>query len=215
MSLISKIVAILGVIVLAVAVIWWVGIRETTTELPPAPSPDEETAQPVKTNVDPAPTRASVRTRATNSPTVEVAVATTNLITDWEDRVGNILIDDTEVDEKARKMLELLPSFPEAGQVETAGHISNLLRDEDYAKFGAYLTNTASPAGLQDVVLADVLNRPSEIKLPLLLETARNPANAKAGEAKEMLELYLEEDYGTDWSKWDEAMKKWLKENPD
>jgi len=215
MSLISKILTTLGVIVLAVTVIWWVGIRDSATELEPVPSQAEKETQSGNTNAVSFRTGAVTRTRAPNVPVAEVSVATTNLMTDWEERVDQILGDDSEVEDKARKMLELLPHFPEAGQVETAQHISNLLPDEDYAKFGAYLTNATTAGSVQDVILADVLNRPSEIKLPLLLETARNPDNAKAAEAKEMLELYLEEDYGTDWNKWEEEMNKWLKENPD
>jgi hypothetical protein len=65
------------------------------------------------------------------------------------------------------------------------------------------------------VILADVLNRPNAIKLPLLLDTARNPDNTKAGEAREMLELYLDGNYGRNWNKWKQEMEKWLKENPD
>lgn len=214
MSLISKILAVVGVIVIAVAIIWWVAIRDVGTGLQPETYPPEVT-QPVKTDTASFRTGAVTRTRATGAPAPAVSVASTNLITDWEDRVDQILGDNSEVEDKARKMLELFPRFPEAGQVETAQHIANLLPDEDFAKFGAYLTNATTPASVQDVILADVLNRPSEIKLPLLLETARNPENAKAAEAREMLQLYLDEDYGEDWSKWEEEIKQWLKENPD
>jgi hypothetical protein len=49
----------------------------------------------------------------------------------------------------------------------------------------------------------------------LLLDIARNPEHRKASEAKEILELYLEEDYGTNWSVWQQKMTEWLKENPD
>jgi hypothetical protein len=212
MSSTPKILAMLAIIVVVAAAIW-VGLflgRGPSSE--PAPPPVDET-QPTKTNT--FFTRPGTRSRATNVAVAEVPVANTNLMADWEDRVDQILGDDSEVEEKARKMLELFPHFPEAGQVETAQHISNLLADEDYRKFGSYLTNPKTPVSVQDVILADVLNRPNEIKLPLLLETARNSENAKAAEAKEMLELYLEDDYGTDWKKWEQEMEKWLKENPD
>lgn len=216
MSSTAKIVATLAVIAAVVVVVVWLGLFRDTAPAPQPPSPLETETTPVKTNPSSFFTRPGAKARATNVVVAEVSVASTNVMTDWEDRVDQILGDEnTEVAEKARKMLELFPHFPEAGQVETAQHISNLLADEDYKKFGNYLTNPKTPASVQDVILADVLNRPSTIKLPLLLGTARDPANAKAAEAKDLLELYLEEDYGTDWDKWQQEMEKWLKENPD
>ena len=49
----------------------------------------------------------------------------------------------------------------------------------------------------------------------LLLDVARDPKNSKSAEAKDLLELFLEEDYGTDWATWQTKMTEWLKENPD
>ncbi len=216
MSWTTRILATLAFIFLAVGVIWWVAIRDTGVRPPPAPPPSSNTQiEPVKTSPPPAVTQAAAPLAATNIVAIEVPAAATNPTTNWEDRVDAILDSPSEVNEKAKQMLELLPHLPEAGQVETAQHVANLLADEDYAKFGAYLTNTTTSINVQDIVLADVLNRPNQIKLPLLLETARNPANAKATEAREMLALYLEEDYGDDWQKWATEMEKWLKENPD
>ena len=65
------------------------------------------------------------------------------------------------------------------------------------------------------MLIVDVLNRPNTLKLPLLLELARDAQHPKAAEAKDLLELYLEEDYGSDWNKWQAKMEQWLKENPD
>jgi hypothetical protein len=53
------------------------------------------------------------------------------------------------------------------------------------------------------------------VKLPLLLDVAREPQNPKATEAREILELFLEEDYGDDWAKWQAKMQEWIANNPD
>lgn len=215
MSSTAKILVTLAIIAAAVVAIWFGLFRRTGPAPEVAPTPVLETT-PANTNPSSFFKRPGTRGRATNVAGAEVSGVDTNLITDWEDRVDQILgNDDLDAEEKGKKMLELLPYFPEAGQADTAEHISNLLADEDYEKFGNFLTNSKTSAKLQDVILADVLNRPNEIKLPLLLETARNPDNAKAAEAKETLELYLEEDYGTDWDKWQQEVGKWLKDNPD
>ena len=65
------------------------------------------------------------------------------------------------------------------------------------------------------VLIADLLNSPNATKLPLLLEVAKDPQHPKAVEAKDLLELYLEEDYGQNWEQWQAKTEKWLKDNPD
>ena len=133
----------------------------------------------------------------------------------WEDRIDEVLGSDAEVADMAKKLLEMFPKFPEAGQVEAAQHISNLLDDDDYAPMGRYLTNMSLSASVLQVLMDDALNRPNSMKLPLFLEVARNPDHPNNAEAREELEFYLDEDYGTNWMVWEEKLQEWLKENPD
>jgi hypothetical protein len=116
---------------------------------------------------------------------------------------------------KAAKMLELFPSLPPSGQEEAVQHLSNLVDDKDYAPLGKLLKDPKLPEGVLDVLVVDLLNRPNPTKLPLLLEVARNPDHPKASEAKELMQLYLESDFGTDWDQWKARMESWLKENPE
>ena len=87
--------------------------------------------------------------------------------------------------------------------------------DQDYASLVSLLTNSALPEDVLDVLLADALNRPNSVKLPALLDVARDPQNPKAPEARELLQLFLDDDYGNDWATWQSKMQDWLKENPD
>jgi hypothetical protein len=139
----------------------------------------------------------------------------TNLIPAWEDKVDEILGSTSSDPDKAKQMLEMFPQLSAAGQEEVAQHLSNLMPDQDYGLMQAYLTNAALPEEVLDVLLGDVLNRPNSLKLPALLAVARTPQHPKAAEAKDFLELFLEEDYGNDWEKWQGSMEQWLKENPD
>jgi hypothetical protein len=138
-----------------------------------------------------------------------------DLITNWEDKLDELLTADGEDSDKAKKMLEMFPHLPQDGQVEVAQHLSNLISDADYAPLGQFLTNSAMPEDVLDVLMGDALNRPNSVKLPILLEIAQNTQHPKAEEAKDMMELFLEEDYGTDWALWKTKMDAWLKENPD
>jgi len=205
--------AVVAVVVIAFVTSWWSGrsspgktpssdVAETPLEFKPAPPP----AGSGLTKANPA-TTASVRPQS--------AMAQTNLIVDWEDKVDQILIADGEAPNKAKQMLEMFPRLPEDGQSEVAQHLSNLVPDEDYASLRKLLTDASLPESVLDVLLADALNRPNSLKLPSLLDVARDPQNPKAGEAKEVLQLFLDEDYGSDWTTWQAKMDAWLKDNPD
>ncbi len=141
--------------------------------------------------------------------------ASTPEMADWSAKVDNILTSDVSESDKARQLLDMFPNLPEAGQVDVANHISNLLANEDYARAAGILTNASTSPEVLDVFLRDALNRPNSLKLPVLLEVARNPQHPKAGEAKETLVLFLDEDDGEDWAKWQAKMDEWLKANPD
>ena len=151
----------------------------------------------------------------TDIVSTNVPATATNGMADWEDKIDEVLGSDAEVADMAKKLLEMFPRFPEVGQVEAAQHISNLLDDDDYAPMGQYLTNASMAAPVLQVLMDDALNRPNSMKLPLFLEVARNPSHPNNAEAKEELEFYLDEDYGTNWMLWGEKLQEWLKENPD
>ncbi|MEY2465616.1 MAG: hypothetical protein QOD03_137 [Verrucomicrobiota bacterium] len=180
----------------------------TSPELVTHPVSNSESAmvQPVK------PT-----TTFSNAPAARtLAMQNTNTdLTNWEETVDDILASDGEDSAKVKQLLEMFPKLSEDGQVEVAQHLSNLVDDADYAPVAELLKNAKLPEPVLDVLMGDVLNRPNASKLPLLLEVARTPDHAKAEEARDLLELYLDENYGTDWAKWQEKTKEWLKQNPD
>jgi len=139
----------------------------------------------------------------------------TNGMADWEQKVDEILGSDSPDPDKARQLLEMFPTLPADGQEEVAQHLANLVPDQDFGLMRPYLTNSALPEDVLDVLLDDVLNRPNSLKLPALLDVARSAQHPKAAEAKDFLELFIEEDYGDDWEKWQAGIEQWLKANPD
>ncbi len=214
---ILKVVGVMAVVVLVGIAVGWLGSRggqEPNTKSPAATSRPSDLipAAPPAPVATPPPAPAASLTNANPAPRALIA---TNLLTDWEDRVDQILTTDGPEADKAKQMMALFPRLPEDGQIEVAQHLSNLVEDKDYAPLGRFLTNSALPASVLDVLMTDVLNRPNSLKMPLLLEVARDPLNPKAAEAKELLEVLLEEDYGTDWTTWQAKVTQWLKDNPD
>jgi hypothetical protein len=134
---------------------------------------------------------------------------------DWNDKLDTILGSNEDEARKAEQLLALWPTMPEEGQVETMEHISNLLPDEKFSLLTQTLTNAATSEAVLDIIMSDALNRPNALKLPSLLEVAKVPGHPKAEEALEILEVFVDHNYGTDWAQWDKAVKDWLKENPD
>lgn len=213
-----KVVAGVGVVVLVGILLGWLGSRN-----PQMPAPSAEAGLPPSgasnasgTAISPVSNRMAALPRHAAGP-VEGAQepAASNILTNWEDNIDAILTSEAPEADKARKMLELFPRLPEKGQVEVAQHLSNLVSDQDYGSLNRLLANSALPESVLDVLVADALNRPNSLKLPTLLEVARDPQNPKAGEAKDVLHLFLEEDYGTDWAAWQSKLDQWLKDNPD
>jgi hypothetical protein len=218
---------------LAVVVIIVVGVgvallaAHNTSNLPPAPpqTVDNSKPQPLESSTfSPhfsTPTQEVKRTDAvplviSNVPPA-IAVNATNAAStnDWEEKIDDIIGSDDPDTNKIAKLYALFPTLPPDGQEEAVQHLSNLVDDEDYAPLGEMLKNDKLPEGVLDELLADVLNRPNNLKLPALLSVAGDQNNAKHDEAKDLLELYLGEDYGTDWNSWGTHMTNWLQQNPD
>ena len=144
-----------------------------------------------------------------------VAAPTTGSDTNWEEKIDDIVGSDEPDTNKVQKLFALFPKLPPDGQVEAAQHLSNLVDDEDYKPLGDLLKNDKLPEDVLDELLADVLNRPNSLKLPLLLDIASNANHVKHDESKDLLELYLGEDYGTDWNSWGQHLTNWMQQNPD
>ena len=214
-----------GVVAVGLALGWW-GIRNSEPNVPaPAAGPPlwgspatnlAGVTEPAHAPFIPPPPSRPWPAITSNAPAnPSAAAASANLLTNWEDQVNEILGSDEDDTNKVKQLLALFPRLPEDGQAEVAQHLSNLLPDENYAPLGKLLVDPKLPESVQDVLMADVLNRPNSLKLPLLLDVAQTPDHTQASEAKDILELYLDEDYGTDWNTWRQKLQEWLKDNPD
>jgi hypothetical protein len=227
---ISKVLAVIAVIAavaIIATIIHWGNGGENSSNI--APTNEDRTVQvprvadanstsstkqivQVTQPIQPRPSPAVVG--ATNGNSM-ASKTTPGLLTDWEEKVDGIISPEGDEKEKAKKLIDIFPHLPPDGQEEVAHHLSNLVADEDYAPLSNFVTNSALPEAVLDVFVEDVFNRPNSIKLPLLLDIAQDPQHPRAAEAKDVLELFLEEDFGSDWTKWQAKMEQWLKDNPD
>jgi hypothetical protein len=134
---------------------------------------------------------------------------------EWEDRLDGILSTDGNDELAVNQLLAALPSLPLEAKEEYVGHALNLCADEDYAKIEQVYLAGDTPPEVSEGIFDDVLNRPDEVKLPLLAKTLRNPAHPMASEAREILEMYLDLEEGTvPPSGWEPAVQQYLADNP-
>lgn len=213
----SNFVRIVGILLLAIVaggLIGWWASRSTKIAAPPATAKTGPSAPVATAPIEPP---ASIPApKPVEKPAVPQVASSAEKFdpNDWEDKLDDILGDiDDNTDVKARQLLDMMDKVNLEGQTEIAGHIVNLIDDKDFVERAAkYLTNANVPEEVSSIFMDDLYNRDDATKLPLLLDIARNDKHALKDEAKDLLELYLEEDYGTNWNQWQAATAKYLKE---
>ena len=218
-----KAVSVVAIVVAVVALgilLGWFGMRHGPPEVKPV---TEISGQTNVASADAGRSGIFKRGGQPRPPGMEVptAATATNGMAEWEDKIDEVLGADIDTSEMAKRFLDLLPQFPPAGQKEVVEHLSNLLDDEDYPRLGQYLTNASMSPLVLDALMTDAMDRPDSMKLPLFLEVARNADHPKASEAKETLEMYLDEyvepdeELGDNWALWETKLQEYLKDNPD
>jgi hypothetical protein len=220
MRLSLKLAASLGILALLVTV--WIKYRNSNGNAPSSPSASSDQAamservqrlrhsqRPQLTEIDSSLGEPRPATNTTNATVAPGQVAESD---DWEEKIDDILGVESDTDlQKSRKLLALMPKLPAEGQLEAITHAANLVDDEHYAPLGQLVTNPLTSEAVLDVLMSDLANRTNTVKLSTYLQVARQPKHPMAEEARTLLELYLDEDYGNDWIAWDKAIQEWLR----
>ena len=133
---------------------------------------------------------------------------------EWEQKLDAVLLSEADDNTKADRILALIPTAPPDAQAELSQHLVNMVRDDHYDGAAQLLTNAATPTAVSSVLMNDLLNRNNTLKLPMLLSVAREDNNPLKDQAREMLELLIQEDNGTNWDQWSSSIDAWLQNNP-
>jgi hypothetical protein len=70
--------------------------------------------------------------------------------------------------------------------------------------------NTRSDRDVIEILGSDLVNRDPAIMLPAMLEALRQPSHPFHERGRQALQLFLDEDYGDDFAKWDQALQKFV-----
>jgi hypothetical protein len=147
------------------------------------------------------------------APDTSSALPSASSAMPWEDRLDALLTADTDNATMVRGMVSSMRDLPPEAQEEFVAHAVNLCEDEQYEMLARIYLDPRTPKPVSETIFNDALNRPDEIKLPLLVQTLRNATHPMSAEAREILEMYLDLQPGTvPPGGWDQAVAAYLKE---
>ncbi len=221
MSNLTKFVRILAVLLLAGGVgifIGWMKSRDGDVRpivLPPGSNDPIVAIAPVAMSPADVSRHAPAKNARLNRKKPAPEQPPPEVSTDWEQRLDDVLLADTNANTKADLILALIPTAPASAQVELSQHLVNMVQDDHYDGAAQLLTNAATPAEVSRVLLNDLLNRNNTLKLPMLLAVARDDDHPLKDQARELLELMIQEDNGTNWDQWGASVNTWLQNNPE
>jgi len=155
------------------------------------------------------PTPAGEGNEAAETAAVEEGVADQQM-QPWETAINQILESDEENQQVAMRLLALAPTLPPEGQVEAVQHMVNLTDDDNYQNAAAMLLNPATSEDVAEVIYSDVLNRPNNVKLPVMVSILRAPGHRLRAETISTLQIFLGEDLGDNPEAWNSAVQNLL-----
>ena len=211
----SRVLAVLAVTVLAICggAIWFLN-SQPGEPVPVATAVVQQATPEAATPKEITVVRRPGSETPSKMPASEPGVSATEpapALTEWEVKIDQVLRANADESQTAQLLINMLPTLPKEGQAEAAQHITNLVLDKDYSRILPLVRNPALSEEVLDVFVTDLMNREDTVKLPALLEIARIPNHPHHEEAASDLQIFLDEDYGSDWPKWDAAMKSYLK----
>jgi hypothetical protein len=119
-------------------------------------------------------------------------------------------------DHKAVALLNKAYTLPEEpAKVLAVEEATRLMSDEQFKQLKAQIMglNDTGSEDMQQTILRDILTRAENVRMPALVDLLRRPPFPGQQEIREILEAYVDVDYGTDIPKWDAAVHKWLIDN--
>lgn len=136
---------------------------------------------------------------------------------EWEQDIIKLAgrLDMTD-DRKAVALLNKAYTLPdEPAKVVAVEQATRLMSDQQFKQLKPQLMglNDTGSEDMQETILRDILTRAENVRMPALVDLLRRPPYPGQQEIREILEAYVDVDYGTDISKWDAAVHKWLIDN--
>ena len=216
------------IVIILVAIAGYLGYRilskpkpaeATISEAQPAPEPTSAPAPNIVISKAPATTDAT-RAAVTNRTVARMKDPATQAVKPkatgaYKAKMELILGSNGTAEQKIHDLKEMLSTLDEAEAEAAVQDLTSRVRDEGYSFVKSLAVDPTLPEPVRDEFMVDMLNRPNSVKMPLLLEIARNPDHPDHESAFDSLEAFTGLKYGADWNGWEKGIQGWLKENPD
>ena len=117
--------------------------------------------------------------------------------------------------QKADELLAMAVTVKDEDAKELAiEHAAKFIPDDDYLAYRDRLFQLAQNPEIRELVMDDALMRGEEYRLPTLVDMLGSTLSDKENtEIREILEAYLDKDYGPNPSDWKGPVDAWVKEN--
>lgn len=131
---------------------------------------------------------------------------------DWETQLANLEKSAPDALSHAQAIFALIPKLPEEA-LETAAEraLARLSASQFRTVAAPVLLNASTHGRVLSVLFADLMERPPSISLPLLLQLAQYTQHTFAPFALDNLRLLLSENFDSDWTQWDAAIRDRLR----
>ncbi len=177
----------------------------------PVPEPPKlKASQPAPTASSPEPSASKpFQSESTAAPFPR---PTPEPLADWEQQLDSILTSPGDTSSATRALLAAMPGLPAEAQEQFIAHALNLCEDSDFSRVEEVYFRYDTPKIVSESIFDDALNRPDEVKLLLMAKTMSYPNHPMVGEARGVLELYLDLEPGAaPLGSWDSAVREYLK----
>lgn len=174
------------------------GSRREPIEIPTPGTASKDAPTQTPPAVPPAPTPMPV---VETPPPVSAEVPR-----EEEEKLHNWLTESETPADAAAAMLADWKNLSEPGKVATSRHLANLVADDQFAPLQGLLLSGETSREVKEVLFADMLNRPNELKWPIIFKVMQQKTHPLSSDARNMLSVVLGADYGDDWAKWEEKV---------
>lgn len=128
-----------------------------------------------------------------------------------ESYVLNIVRADVPDAQKVEDLLRIAPELPGDAQRLAVEEAVELIPDTTYLHYRERLFQLAYSEELRAAIIDDALTRGEEVRLPTLVEMMRlSISESERTEIREVLEAYLDADYGPDPKHWEAPVRRWV-----
>ena len=206
------ILIVAGLLLLALA-----GVVSLLLEPLPVGPVQAEKKEGLTSKVVTAPAPAKPAAKPAAEPPLQTPPPPSLPLSDWEQKLDVILTSPGDTATAARALLAAIPGLPVEAQEQYIAHAMNLCEDSDFSRAEEIYLRPGTPPSVAEAIFNEALNRPDEVKLPLMAKTMAYPNHPMAGESRGILELYLNLEPGASPAgSWDIAVREYLKkqQNP-